>query len=315
MKILRNSLLLTLAVAIAVFIYVLGFRNEFLKGIFDVISDPTRQGQIEEDYTRPQINTALRYTFRSARVNPLRRERGYAYEFAFEIGSNLPYLLDRFVFTPGNTEGQIPGISLFGSRNSSNELLYRQYLRSRIDLRRYQQLRPGNVFAWKVIAGMALPTGRQKLVPFDRRFYAGGASSVRGWDLRELGPGASSAEADSRQFFLGGDIKLETSIELRNTLVRDVLAADWIVTFFGDAGNVWLGPRNETAQELGGVFKLDSFYRELGVGAGMGLRLAWEYLIVRLDLAYQVHNPALEGAIFQQPFSEPRLHFGIGHAF
>ena len=63
------------------------------------------------------------------------------------------------------------------------------------------------------------------------------------------------------------------------------------------------------------MFKLDSFYRELGVGAGMGLRLAWEYLIVRLDLAYQVHNPALEGAIFQQPFSEPRLHFGIGHAF
>ena len=99
---------------------------------------------------------------------------------------------------------------------------------------------------------------------------------------------------------------------MRSTLLRHVLAADWIVAFFGDAGNVWFGPRNPG--DDAGRFRVDRFIQEMGVGAGLGLRLAWEYLIVRLDLAYKVHDPALENG-FSRAFESPRLHFGIGHAF
>ncbi len=307
-----------------------GFQQRFLNRILGtgdtlLVTDPVQRAQILEDYTQPQINNALRYTFRSARLNPLRRERGYSYEASVEVGGNLPFLLDRFVFSPDSLEGSLPGLPFFGGARRDNRLIYRQYVRLVGDLRRYKPVSPSTVFAWKVIGGVALPTGRADVVPFDRRFYAGGASSVRGWRLRELGPGAArfnaSSATDGTSNILGGDVKLEASAELRSTFLRNTLAADWIFTLFSDAGNVWFGPRNPgfRSREEGapsGRFAFDAFYKELGVGAGFGLRLAWEYLIVRFDLAYRVYDPARSGeGLLPDGFRDPTPHFGIGHAF
>lgn len=296
------------------------FGATFLDSLLSPVQDDRfLRAQIIEDYTQPQINSAFRYTLRSARVNPLRRERGYSYEASVEVGSNAIYLLDRFVFSPGTVEGSLPGLPFFREAESDSRLAYRQYVRLVWDLRRYMPLDPRTVAAVKFVGGVAQPTGRANVVPFDRRFYSGGASSVRGWGLRLLGPGtasfASSDEAVAN--ILGGDVKLETSFELRHTMLRGVLAADWIGVAFADAGNVWFGPRNpgfgDDAPEGGdGRFRFGTFYRELGVGAGLGLRLAWEYLVIRFDLATRVHDPARtagDRGLALQP------HFGIGHAF
>ena len=295
-----------------------GFRNNFLGNILESIDDPVQFAQILEDYTEPQINSALRFTRRAANVNPLRREQGYSYEGALEVGGNLPFLLDRFVYSPDSLEGRIPGLSLLRSNNSDNSLIYRQYARLSADLRQYKPISQNSVLAWKLVGGVAHPTGQANLVPFDRRFYSGGASSVRGWGLRGLGPGRTRADTTSgllvdNNSILGGDIKLEASVELRSTVLREVLAADWILALYGDAGNVWFGPRNPGDEA--GHFKFSSFYKEIGVGTGFGLRLAWDYLILRLDLAYRVHDPALRGAFLDNAFKESRLHFGIGHTF
>jgi len=307
-----------------------GFQVRFLDRILGtgdslLVTDPVQRAQILEDYTEPQINNALRYTFRSARVNPLRRERGYSYEAAFEIGGNLPYLLDRFVFSPDSIEGSLPGLPFFGSDPSSNRLIYRQYVRFVGDLRRYQPISRSTVFAWKFIGGIAQPTGSAEVVPFDRRFYSGGASSVRGWGLRELGPGGASfssgATADDEINVLGGDIKLEASVELRTTFLQNTLAANWIFTLFADAGNVWFGPRNPgfgnvEGGQPSGRFAFHRFYKELGVGSGLGLRLAWDYLILRLDLAYRVYDPARPSkGLLPNGLNGATLYFGIGHAF
>ncbi len=307
-----------------------GFQVRFLDRILGtgdslLVTDPVQRAQILEDYTEPQINNALRYTFRSARVNPLRRERGYSYEAAFEIGGNLPYLLDRFVFSPDSIEGSLPGLPFFGSDPSSNRLIYRQYVRFVGDLRRYQPISRSTVFAWKFIGGIAQPTGSAEVVPFDRRFYSGGASSVRGWGLRELGPGGASfssgATADDEINVLGGDIKLEASAELRTTFLQNTLAANWIFTLFADAGNVWFGPRNPgfgnvEGGQPSGRFAFHRFYKELGVGSGLGLRVAWDYLILRFDLAYRVYDPAKPGkGLLPNGLNDATLYFGIGHAF
>lgn len=294
------------------------FKSNFLGRILGSIEDPIQRAQVLQDYTEPQINSALRFTRRSANVNPLRRDQGYSYEGAVEVGGNLPYFIERFITRPDSLEGKIRGLSLFRSSNSDNKLVYRQYLRLSGDLRQYKPISQNSVLAWKLIAGIAHPTGRADLVPFDRRFYSGGASSVRGWGLRGLGPGRTTADSTSgflggNNSILGGDIKLEASLELRSTVMREVLAADWILALYGDAGNVWFGPRNPGEQA--GQFRFDSFYREIGVGTGFGLRLAWDYLVVRLDLAYRVHDPARSGGFFDHAFSRSRLHFGIGHAF
>jgi outer membrane protein insertion porin family len=284
---------------------VLGLRIDENGDTTYLITDPVQRAQILEDYTRPQVNSAFRYTFRSMTANPLRRDAGYSFESGFEIGSNLPYLLDRFVVTPGTVEGSLPGLPIFGG-STDTRLVYRQYVRFTADLRRYHPLAQAGVFAWKAIAGFAQPTGRSDLIPFDRRFYSGGATGVRGWELRSLGPAATNT-------FQGGEIKLEGAVELRNRIIRNLLAADWSLALFADAGNVWLGPRNNPHE---GRFRFDTFYRQIGVGSGAGLRITWEYLILRLDLAYKAYDPARQSqGLFPDGFRSPVLHFGIGHAF
>lgn len=309
-----------------------GFRAEILERLLRSVADPIQQAQIVEVYTRPQINTALRYSFRSSRVNPLRRDRGYSYEAGVEVGNNLPYLLDRFVITPDTLEGSLPGIPIFSEQGTPGRLVYRQYVRLVGDLRRYLPLSRGNVFAAKLIGGFAHPTGRADVIPFDRRFYAGGASSVRGWGLRELGPGgAQFTQADNGDTtdlsmsditnILGGEVKVEAAVELRTNLLRSVLAADWLGVVFADAGNVWFGPRNpgfggDIPGDQDGRFRLESFLREIGVGTGLGLRIAWEYLIVRLDLGVKLFDPRRPSTgLFPDGLRDIQPHFGIGHAF
>jgi outer membrane protein assembly factor BamA len=316
-----------------------GFRNSFLDRVIGQGDrtgiDPVQRAQILEDYTVPQINSVQRYTLRSINVDPLRRRQGYSYELSAEVGNyTLPYLLDRFAFTPGTIENSLPGLALFGA-DEDNRLIYRPYVRAVADLRRYWRLGGGNTLATKAIGGIAHPTGRPRVVPFDRRFYSGGATSVRGWRLRSLGPagvlGQTQAElqqasADrapagrfgAQPFLLGGDIKLEFSAELRTTLLRDVLGADWMSAAFVDAGNVWFGPRNPGTSR--GRFRVPDFLGQFGVGTGVGLRLSWEYFIARLDLAYRAYDPSPfnRGLLEAGPPGgtlPPLLHFGIGHTF
>ena len=281
-----------------------GFAAQFLAPIDDAVE----QERILEDFSRPQVNNAVRYTLRSSNANLFRRDRGHIREASIEIGGNVPYLLDRIVFTPDSLEGSLPGIPLFKREGTTSRLVYRQYVRMRLDLRRYQQMGNGSVFAWKAIVGLAQPIGEADVVPFDRRFYSGGAASVRGWGLRELGPGTTAAR-DS--LITGGDIKIEFSAEARNVILRNVMKADWISALFIDVGNNWYGPRNPGNSD--GRFVLDRFYKELGVSGGFGLRLGWEYLIIRFDLSFQINDPAR--SVLADGFSQPRFHFGIGHAF
>ncbi len=297
-----------------------GFKEIFLDDVLSAVDDPVQRAQIIEDYTRPQFNNAVRYSLRSATSDPFRRESGHYREVTAEIGGNMGRILDGLVFTPGTIEGSIPGLGVFGG-SGAGRMIYRPYVRFAADLRKYQKLNNRNVLALKFVAGFAHPTGESDVVPFDRRFYSGGASSVRAWRLRELGPGRakftsntdSLVSATDGSNILGGDVKLEMSAELRTTVIRSLFAADWIFALFVDAGNVWLGPRNPGNSD--GRFQFDQFVGDLGVGAGFGLRLGWDYLIVRLDAAYKVHDPERQGEFFPDAMRKPVLQFGIGHTF
>ncbi|HEX7069160.1 MAG TPA: BamA/TamA family outer membrane protein, partial [Rhodothermales bacterium] len=294
------------------------FRRKFLDKILgpedsSLVQDPVQRAQILEDYTQPQVNSAIRYTLRASRVNPLTRDRGYSSEAAFEMGGNLLYLLDRLVFTPDSAEGSLPGLPFFRGESRDSRMIYRRYLRFVGDVRRYIPLSRRYVLAGKFIVGVAHPIARSEVVPFDRRFYSGGATSVRGWGLRQLGPGSAVLANDPGDTgsevtnIRGGDIKLEASVELRHTAIQNLLAANWIGAAFVDAGNYWFGPRNPGDSD--GRFRFDRFYRELGVGSGLGLRVAWEYLIIRFDVAYRVYDPVRrELGLLPDGLREPTFH-------
>ena len=296
-----------------------GFQEIFLDDVLESIEDPVQRATIIEDYTEPQFNDARRLTLRWANVDPLRRDNGYVYEAAIESGGNLGYLLDRFVFTPGTVEGTLPGLPIFGEEGSTNRLIYRRYVRAVIDIRKYNRINSLSVFAWKILVGAAHPYGKATLIPLGRRFFSGGATSVRAWHLSELGPGSASVQNESNKNsnlntnIFGGEIKLEGSVELRHTVFRNFMAADWVFAMFIDAGNVWFGPRNPGSSA--GRFQFDRFYQEIGVGAGIGIRLEWEYLIIRLDFSSKVHDPVRKGDLWPDGFSDPVVHFGFGHTF
>jgi len=279
-----------------------GFRGQFL----DLIEDPVARQFVLDDYTQPQVNDAIRYTLLSATADPFRRDRGFAREFSLEAGGHVSRLFDQYVFTPGEVEGSLPGVPLFGG---GGRLEYRPYIRATADARQYLRIGRLSVVALKGLAGISHPTARTPVVPFDRRFYAGGPGSVRGWDLRRLGPGAIPPEASA--FVQGGDIKLEFAVEARRIVLRRLFAADWQVAAFADAGNVWFGPRNPGDPD--GRFGLTTFPSEIAVGAGTGVRVVWDFLILRFDLAWKVRSPVPGDPLFPEG-NTPRLHFGIGQA-
>ncbi|MEX0944707.1 MAG: BamA/TamA family outer membrane protein [Balneolaceae bacterium] len=276
--------------------------NEFGEGSFELL-------RIEQDFN-PQFSSIVRYTFRDMNTNLIKRDYGYFGEVSIALAGNIPYLLDRFVITPGDLEQTLP--SPFGI--STNNLAYSRFIKFSADYRRYVPLSPNTIFAFRLFGGFAQPIGDSRSIPLNRRYFAGGSNDIRGWNPFRLGPGSISPDEVS---IPGGEIKLAIFKEFRQVVVRDVFGAAWHLAWHTDAGNVWYGPKNsfldEDDQDLlrDGKFFLDSFYKQLAVGSGFGLRLDWEFIVARFDATFRIHD-------LEQGWFENRLlyfSFGIGHSF
>lgn len=161
--------------------------------------------------------------------------------------------------------------------------------------------------------GIAIPYGNSSMVPFEKRFYAGGANGVRGWGVRTLGPGRYDSRNSVSDFINQcGDISLFMSMEYRSKLF-------WVLegALFVDAGNIWTIRNYET--QPGGVFHFNSFYKEIALGYGAGVRLDFTYFLLRLDLGMKAHNPAEN----QEPWPlvnpswkrDATIHFSVGYPF
>ncbi len=291
--------------------------EQFIKSIKKGFEEPEVE-RILEDF-RPQISSVLRYTFRSERTDLIQRDYGYFSEYSITAGGNLPFLVDRFIVTPGIVEGNLPS----PVETSTNSLAYSRYVKLTADYRRYIPLSGSTVFAFRTFGGYAIPYGQSSTIPLNARFYAGGSNDIRGWEYFSLGPGGLALDDVAVN---GGEVKLLAKVELRQTFIRNFLAADWIFALFTDAGNVWYGPGNpiltdsngslsemaEAEEQLEkGQFHFDTFYKQIAVGSGFGLRLDFTYLIVRFDFAFRVHD--LQKGWFEN--DNLYFSFGIGHSF
>lgn len=253
---------------------------------------------ILEDF-RPQVNSTIRYTFRRTHTDIIQRNYGYYLATGIETGGNLPFLVDRFITTPDRLEGSIPALGL-----SKSQLSYSQYIKVTFDYRRYIPVSPNAVFAYAGFLGYATPYGKSRTIPLTRRFYAGGSNDIRGWAPFRLGPGP----LEDQQLVNGGEIKLAGHVEIRQELFKKFLSTRWILAMFTDFGNVWNGPRNPIST---GRFAFNSFYKQIAVGSGFGIRLDWQYVIFRIDFAYRVHD--LKKGWFKK--NALGLSFGIGQSF
>jgi outer membrane protein assembly factor BamA len=227
---------------------------------------------------------------------------GYTIRFNVESAGNLLYGLSKAFSFPRNDEGRY---STFG-------LPYEQYLKGDIDFSLKLPVDSRNTLALHAAVGVAYPYGNSDMLPFSKRYFAGGANGVRGWSVRGLGPGRYSGGQSIDFMNRSGDIKLDLSAEWRTKLFWKLNGA-----FFIDAGNIWTIRDYES--QPGGTFHFNSFYRELAMSYGLGLRFDFDYFILRFDGAMKAIDPAYGAErypIIHPNFSDDfTFHFAIGYPF
>ncbi|RED95619.1 translocation and assembly module lipoprotein TamL [Marinoscillum furvescens] len=215
----------------------------------------------------------------------------------YGVGNVNSMLLQGYLETGGNLNN-LTKDNIFG-----DSLEYYKYIKASIEFRQNHRLTSKSALAYRFHVGAAYAYGTNRALPYEKYFFAGGSNSIRAWRPRRLGPGAyapydASVENESKPNIdytreQPGDIILETSVEYRADLVGFVDYA-----LFVDAGNTWLWrSQNVSSASDGdsndnGVFKFSEFPQEIAVGAGFGLRMDFSFLILRLDLAYKMVDPA-----------------------
>lgn len=228
----------------------------------------------------------------------------YTVRFNAEIAGNLLFAISS-IFAHRSDFHQDP-YKVFG-------IHYSQYFKVEADYALLHRFDERNAVAFHAGGGIGVPYGNSEMLPFEKRFYGGGANGVRGWDVRTLGPGAYPGRNSVSDFINQcGDIRLELNAEYRAKLF-------WVIELgaFIDVGNIWT--IRDYANQPGGVFRFNKFYEQLAASYGLGLRLDFDYFLLRFDVGMKAHNPAMGERPW--PLVSPNwhrdssFHFSIGYPF
>jgi outer membrane protein assembly factor BamA len=143
-----------------------------------------------------------------------------------------------------------------------------------------------------------------------KQFFVGGPNSLRGFLIREVGPGGYAdtstfdPEVGKRKTSTGffnqtGDLKLELNAEIRFDIYKWLKGA-----LFVDAGNVWT-LRKDARQY--GEFNIKRFWNEFAVDVGAGVRLDFNFFVIRFDYGFPLRDP--------RKVENKRWQFDKGYAF
>jgi len=220
---------------------------------------------------------APKYTFTyNSQLSPKIKDRSnrYYYRGTVELGGNLLRLAFE---ASGQTPDSADSYNLFNIR-------FAHYILIDNEFRFYRTFSEKHSLATRFAAGVGVPLSNNPTLPFEKSFFSGGANGMRAWKARSLGPGAYFEP--NQTYDKLGDIRLESSVEYRFKMISFIEGA-----FFVDAGNIWL--INEDSIRVDGEFQLSNFANQIAIGGGFGTRFDFSFLIVRLDLALPLKNPAL----------------------
>jgi len=166
------------------------------------------------------------------------------------------------------------------------------YYAASIDGRHYLPLGDNLVLASRVQLGDIRPVGQNPSnVPFAKKYFLGGATTIRGWGRYEVSALSGSGLP------IGGNSMVAFSEEL-----RAVLRGNLGGVLFLDGGNVWAES---------GTYRLN----DLRYAIGPGLRYQTPIGPIRFDFGYQL-NPIPDLLVNGSPQTRRwRMHFSIGQAF
>ena len=281
---------------------------------------PWSSQRFKDLYLSDEVNPILRYSYdeqlivRSAynitytNFNRISRREMPTIPFRIRSGIELAGWLPRVVTSLGGGNVTDDG------REAFFKIPYSEYVKGDLDIAPMYSFDDKNTIAAHMAIGVAVPFGNSDILPFEKRYFGGGANSVRGWSTRTLGPGSFSR--DTTGFDFGrrvGEIKLDFSVEFRRKMTNLIELAAFV-----DAGNIWT--IKDYVEQPGGLFSFSDFYKELGVAYGLGVRFDLNFLLIRIDGGMKAHNPGLpEGSrwtIFNPNFGRDfAFHFAIGYPF
>ncbi len=223
-----------------------------------------------------------------------------------ETAGNMLYIVDKSLKRPKY-------ISESGLLNQYYFLHtpFAQYIKFDFEFRKGWMDGKFNGFAVRLYGGAAFAYGNSDQIPFERKFFSGGANGIRAWAIRTLGPG--SYQSRPTEFpNQSGDLKLEANAEYRFKMLGPLEGA-----IFVDMGNIWSIRDNRPGTE----FQLSRFYKEVALCSGLGLRYDFTYVVLRLDVGFKMHDPSLTtGTRWISPESylqkgNQNLVFAIGYPF
>lgn len=236
--------------------------------------NPTLRKSFED-----QMIVGTRYTlFLNNKINNPRSF--FNFRSSYDIAGNTLYLANVILY--GKTQGPY---GLFGRPFS-------QYIRTEQEIRYFRISRNlKNSWAFRFIGGAGIPYLNSEVLPYVKQFVIGGSNSIRGYRVREIGPGSykgpSSAESGEIYNDRTGDIKLEGNIEYRYRISNTLRGA-----VFLDVGNIWLITEEDST--VGAKFEFNKFYKDLYVGTGAGIRLDFSFFLLRLDIGIPLRDPRIE---------------------
>ncbi len=183
-----------------------------------------------------------------------------------------------------------------GSR-SIFDVQYFQYLKLEMDGRYQWNLGKKRAWVNRIYSGYILPYGNSKIAtdsgfaripPFSKYFYMGGSNDLRAWTPYRLGAGVTPNTNYSEGQSLGfatGTFKILFNSEYRFPIFSLLQGA-----IFVDAGNVWYSGGLETENT---DIKIEDLLNEFAIGSGIGLRLDFDFFVIRFDVGVKVRDPGL----------------------
>lgn len=223
--------------------------------------------------------------------------------------------------TAGNALYALSMVARFPKDDDGSYVLWKipfaQYAKGDISFTYHGIITPKHHLVSHIGLGVAVPYLNATAVPFTKRYFAGGANGIRGWQARTLGPGTFRGDGSKLVYDLQvGDIRLDLNLEYRFKVLSFLELAAFL-----DAGNIWT--IDDYEDQPGGVFLWDQFYKQIAWSYGVGIRFDLSILIFRIDFGVKLHDPSRisDGTQWRTAPNglkwkdDMTLHFAIGYPF
>ncbi len=255
-------------------------------------------------------NQAIAQSFRSQFIPQM--QYNYVYDRAFDDNNSI-----NWQFTIQEAGNIFWAIYRACGKKGEKELFgtpFSQFVKGSTQLVYNRRLWGDNWLVSRVAIGAAHAYGNASQVPYSEQFYVGGANSIRAFTVRSIGPGSYRVPEDqvNGYFDQTGTFKFEFNVEYRFPIFGPIHGA-----VFLDSGNVWL--LKNDPDRPGGQLRARTFFKDLALGTGAGLRLDIGMLVVRGDLGIGIHAPyetGKHGYYNMTSFKKSlAFHLAIGYPF